>query len=74
MDVKGRSPVFDIPTVSGADELPMMVGGKFSEVVERVSVGGAAPVPIRTTVCVPAPSIKVRVPVARKPFADQRRA
>ncbi len=42
----------------------MMVGGKLNEVVERVSVGGAAPVPVRTTVCVPAPSIKVRAPIA----------
>src|SRR5579863_3491849 len=42
----------------------MAVSGSGSEVVESVSVGAAAPVPLSWTVCVPAPSVMVSVPDA----------
>ena len=45
-------------------ELPDDRAGEGERVSERVSVGGASPVPLSATVCVPAASVKVSVPVA----------
>ena len=63
MDVRGRSPLLVSVTFCAADCCPEAVAGKVSAVGESASFGPAAPVPLKLTVCVPAPSISEIVPV-----------
>ena len=51
-------------TDSAAEIWPSAVDGKVSDVGLRMSVGAASPVPVSSTVWVPAPSVKVSRPVA----------
>jgi hypothetical protein len=50
-------------TVFAVDTCPTIVGGKPIESGDNVSVAAVAPVPLRRTVCVPAPLDSVSVPV-----------
>ncbi len=64
MEVSGTPPLLVSVTVCAAESCPSTVLGKVSEVGESASVGAASPVPLSATVCVPAASVKVSVPVA----------
>jgi hypothetical protein len=64
IEVNGTPPLLVSEIVCNAEVCPTMVPGKASEVAESVSVGGAAPLPLSPTVCVPALSTTVSVPVA----------
>ncbi len=61
---KARSPLLVNVTGCAAESAPIAVPGKVNDVGESVSVGGAAPVPVNCTVCVPPASTSVSVPVA----------
>src|SRR5580698_8709735 len=47
-----------------AEDCPVAVAGNMSEAVFSVSVGALNPRPVSSTVCTPAPSVRVNVPVA----------
>jgi hypothetical protein len=64
IEVSASSPVLAKLTVNADDCCPTAVGGNASESGLRVSVGGEYPNPLSSTVCVPAPSTRVSVPVA----------
>jgi hypothetical protein len=64
MPVRGNPPLLVIVTVIGGALCPSTVAGKAKLVVESVSVGPASPVPLNWAVCVPTPSVTVKLPVA----------
>jgi hypothetical protein len=64
MLVNGKPPLFRIVTVVGAEVAPSTVELKLILVVDSVSVGPSTPVPVNEAVCVPTPSVTVRVPLA----------
>src|SRR5579863_130770 len=63
IEVSGSAPELVNDTVCTVESCPSTVPGKLKDVFPRVSVGGAAPVPLSATVCFPSVSIKVSVPV-----------
>ena len=62
IEVSGKSPMLVKVIACAADCCPSGVAEKLSEAEFSTSVGAAAPVPLKATVCVPAPSVKVSVP------------
>src|ERR1700722_13869314 len=64
MPVSGRSPVLVSVTVCAPESWPTAVDANVIAVGDRISVGAAAPVPLNSTDCVPAPSINSRDPSA----------
>src|SRR5579863_6523561 len=64
IEVSGKPPEFVSVTFSATESWPLDVDGKESDMGLRTSLGGAAPVPLSSTVCVPAPPVKVSRPDA----------
>ncbi len=64
IEVRGKPPALVMVTDSTEESWPSGVDGKVSDMGLRMSVGGDSPVPLSSTVCVPAPSVKVSKPEA----------